>query len=224
MCIRSGGNELLHGANDRVCFSANTTNVTASLPPYDFVTMSRKKRLARNARTLTALIGGWIIAVASPSVAAPETFETDWLVQRYADPMHKAGVVASTGQESEIDDALPPVSVVVRCWSATNEIDVRFMTHDGRSFTSDEVRWQFDRGANRSARWRLSPRGNAMVVTDATRRDLLQGMRNGKELVLFLPLNQEQRYRFSLAGSSRSIGEIQTLCPQSGTPRRTATH
>lgn len=163
--------------------------------------------------------------MAGASVAAPETSETDWLVQRYSDPMHKAGVVASTSQDSEIEDTgFPTVSVVVRCWSATNELDVRFVTRDSGSFTSDEVRWQFDKGANRSARWRMSPRGNAMVVTDPTRRELLQGMRTGKELNLFLPLNEEHRYRFSLAGSSHSIGEVQTLCQPSDTSRRTATN
>jgi len=160
------------------------------------------------------MVGSLMSAALASSPVPPES-STNWLVQRYSDPMHKAGFVASTSQVSDAEDnRSEQITVIVRCWSATREIDVRFMTDDDRRFTSDEVRWQFDKGALRTAQWRTSPRGNAMVVPEPTRRDLLRGMRNGRTLVVYLQLNEDHRYRIELAGASASIGEVETDCRQ----------
>jgi hypothetical protein len=178
-----------------------------------FVTFAREKTPPRNMRTAIALVAGSVMTAAFASSPAPEVPQTNWLVQRYADPMHKAGTVASTGQDSDTaDNGLPKIAVVVRCWSATHEMDVRFLTNDDRQFTSDAVRWQFDKGALKTAHWRMSPRGNAIVVPEPLIHDLLRGMSNGKELVLYLLLNEDHRYRISLAGSAASIGEVEAGC------------
>jgi hypothetical protein len=167
----------------------------------------------RNGRTLTILMAGSLITAAFASSSVPQVPRTNWQVQRYADPMHKAGTVALTSQDSAAEENdFPKITLVVRCWSATQEIDVRFMTDDDRQFTSDEVKWRFDRGVLRSARWRTSPRGNAIVVPEPMRRDLLRGIRNGRELVLQVQLNADRQYRISLAGSAASIGEVESGC------------
>ncbi len=167
----------------------------------------------RNTPTLIALMAGAVITTAFAHGSDTQVLHTNWQVQRYTDPMHKAGVVASTSQSSAVEDNdFPKITVVVRCWSATQEIDVRFMTDDDRRFTSDDVKWQVDRNAPRSARWRTSPRGNAIVVPERMRRDMLRGMRKGKELILQVQLSEDRRYRISLAGSSVSIGEVESGC------------
>ena len=104
------------------------------------------------------------------------------------------------------------VTVMVRCWSATGELDVRFALDDDQVPSSEDVRWKFDKGPMKSARWRLNPRGDAMVVPQALANEIVRDMRNGKTLELLLPANRERSYHVSLAGSSRAIGEMQKLC------------
>ncbi len=148
-------------------------------------------------------------------IAAPVTGSDlpplDWQFEKYADPMHKAGIVAAASQVSKVDDG-GVVTTLIRCWSATGNYDVRFVVENGQSLSSEDTRWQFDRGPIRSGRWRVSPRGNALVVPDSSINEMIKGIRSGNNLVLMLPSDGEHRYRISLLGSSRAIGEMQNLC------------
>lgn len=135
----------------------------------------------------------------------------DWQFERYADPMHKAGVVVAASQTSEVDGG-GVITALVRCWSATGDYDVRFVLENGQSLSSQDARWQFDKGPIRSGRWRMSPRRNALVVPDSSINEMIKGIRSGNDLVLMLPSDGEHRYHISLLGSSRAIGEMQSLC------------
>jgi hypothetical protein len=127
--------------------------------------------------------------------------------------MHKDAEVAATEQDSLVDEASDySLKLVIRCWTATRELDIRFVNDDGPPFTSDEVRWQINGGPIRATRWRTSPNGNAVVVTEPTKRDVMKDLRNGKELTLYLSSNEERRYRMPLMGSTRAIGDVQKLC------------
>jgi hypothetical protein len=162
------------------------------------------RALARNAACL--LFFGVALTSATSLAATLE-----WQFERYADPMHKSGIVAVASQASDPDGS-DIVIATVRCWSATADLDVRFILKSGRSFGNESVRWQFDKGPIRTARWRLSPRGDAVVVPEASANEIVRGMRNGKDFVLLVASDAEHRYHIPLAGSSRAIGEMQEIC------------
>lgn len=168
--------------------------------------------IVRFRRLVASLFGGGIVVISGVSFAAvSELPPLDWRFEQYADPMHKAGVVGAASQTSEPVGG-DVVTATVRCWSATGEIDVRFALENGQLLSSEEVRWKFDNGPMKSARWRLNPRGNAMVVPQSSANEIVRGMRNGKSLELLLLVDGERSYHISLVGSSRAIGEIQKLC------------
>jgi hypothetical protein len=140
--------------------------------------------------------------------AADATPGAGWRSETYPDPMHKGGAIVAAEQSTKPEDGVS-VTTIVRCWSATAEVDVRFVLNNGQ-WATGEVRWQFDRGALRTARWRLSPDANALVVPVSMQKDILRGLRTAKELSL--SLNQERSFRVSLVGSSQSIDAVQKLC------------
>jgi len=152
-----------------------------------------------------------IAGCAMSLAATTELPPLEWQLERYSDPLHRAGVVAAASGTSEADGS-DIITAIVRCWSATGEVDVRFALDRDRTFSADDVRWQFDHGPTRTARWRMSPQGNAMVVPESSKDEIVRGMRDAKELTLVLLSDGEHRYRISLFGSSRAIGEIQKLC------------
>ncbi len=166
--------------------------------------------LSRNAAVWLCYVG--IAAGSATSNAATDDLPPlEWRFDQYADPMHKSGIVAAASQTSDPNGS-DIVTATIRCWSATGDVDVRFVLEDGRVLSSDDVRWQFDNGPLRTSHWRMSPRGNAIVVPEPSTSELVRGMRNAKEFVLLLSSGGEHRYRISLFGSSRAIGEIQKLC------------
>lgn len=141
-------------------------------------------------------------------VAAEDAPGAGWRSETYPDPMHKGGAIVAAEQVSTSDGV--SVEAIVRCWSATAEVDVRFVLSDGQ-WPTGEVQWQFDRGAPQSARWRLSPDAKALVVPEAMQKEIVRGLRAGKDLSL--SLNQERSLRISLVGSSQAINAVQKLCP-----------
>ena len=167
------------------------------------------RALSRN--TACLFYFGIVVISAESLAGTPDLPPLEWQVEQYADPMHKSGIVAVASQASDPDGS-DIVTATVRCWSATGDLDVRFILESGRSFSSESVRWQFDKGPIRTARWRVSPRGNALVVPEASANEIVQGMRNGKAFVLLPGSDAETRYRISLAGSSRAIVEMQQIC------------
>lgn len=164
-------------------------------------------------RTAARFLCGAFVLISGVSIAAvSELPPLDWRFEQYADPMHKAGVVGAASQTSDPDGS-DVVTVMIRCWSATGDIDLRFTLENGQSLSSEEVRWKFDNAPEKSARWRLSPRGDSMVVPQSSASAIVRDMRNGKNLELMLVRGDGERtYHISLAGSSRAIGEIQKLC------------
>jgi hypothetical protein len=157
------------------------------------------------------LLGSLLISGASHA-AVSELPPLEWRFEQYADPMHKGGAVGAASQTSE-SDGNDVVTVMVRCWSATGELDIRFSLGNDQVLSSEDVRWRFDKGAVKSARWRLNPRGNAMVVPQASTDEIVRDLRNGKNLeMLLLRPDGERSYHLALTGSSRAIGEMQRLC------------
>ena len=181
---------------------------------FDRITSVLGARLVGGSSRTTPLIGvlcGAPMAVSIAVLAAGSNLPPiDWQFEKYPDPMHKAGIVVAASQTSEVDGG-GIVTALVRCWSATGDYDVRFVL-DGQPLISPDARWQFDKGTIRSGRWRVSPRGNALVVPDSSINEMIKGIRSGNDLVLMLPSDSSHRYHIPLLGSSRAIGEMQNLC------------
>src|SRR4051794_6066487 len=116
----------------------------------------RLRTTIRSRRTCGAFV---MLVLATSAVAA----ESTWRLERYADPMHRGGVIVAAEQQSARHDGAS-VTAIVRCWSASSEVDVRFVLSDGQVFGSDEVGWRFDKQAGRTGRWRRSPDASALVV------------------------------------------------------------
>jgi hypothetical protein len=160
--------------------------------------------------TLRKLVSSCVFGLVglATSAVADELPRSVWQTEIYADPMHKGGVIAAAEQISTPVDGVT-VKAIVRCWSATLEGDVRFVLSSGEWLGGD-AHWQFDRMRPRTDRWRRNPDGDAIVVPEALRADILRGLLAAK--VLTLSLDGGSAFQIPLAGSSQAIGKAQEQC------------
>jgi hypothetical protein len=143
---------------------------------------------------------------AEESTVADQT-RAGWSFERYADPIRRGGSVVAA-QASSTDERM---SAIVRCWSATGELDRRLVLRDGRQFETTDVTWQLDRRRPESAHWLRSQTGNAVVAPESIKTSLLAGMRTGSAMVI--SMDGDSTFTFSLRGSAQAIGGVTKVCP-----------
>jgi hypothetical protein len=157
-------------------------------------------------------VGGCAVLGLAASAGAQELpVPNTWQLERYPDPMHKGGVIAAAAQSSAAEGGAN-VTALVRCWSATQDLDVRFVLNNDESVTSDEVRWRFDKGPAQNARWRLSPDRNALVVPEPGEREIVRGIRAANQLTLSIASEGELTFHILLGGSSQAIAGVLQDC------------
>jgi hypothetical protein len=158
-------------------------------------------------RSLCFLFGimlGWNHQASAEVVNAADAER--WQFERYTDPMHRGGAILAA-RAASTDKQL---TVLIRCWSASGELDLRFLRGDARPFASTEITWQFDRARPQTGRWLLSQAGTAIVVPETLKAALLESMRKGNKMVFSLP--GDGAFTFSLRGSAQAIGAVTTVC------------
>ncbi len=129
-----------------------------------------------------------------------------WQYERYADPMHKGGAIVAAQQNAS------GLTAIVRCWSATEDLDIRFALSNGSMFAEDDVSWRFDAGPIRKGHWRRSPDGTALVAPETSEPELIRGMRAAKQMTLTAYSTERTAFVISLAGSAQPLADVQRAC------------
>jgi hypothetical protein len=153
------------------------------------------------------VVFGLATSADAQELSAPNT----WQLDRYPDPMHKGGVISAAVQSSAAEGGAS-MTALVRCWSATQDLDVRFVLSKDQPITSDEVRWHFDSGPDKGARWRRSPDRNALVVPEPLEKEIVRSIRTAKQLTLAIVTDRELTFHITLVGAARPIAVVLADC------------
>jgi hypothetical protein len=144
--------------------------------------------------------------------ATGDESEPPWEFERYADPMHPGAYIAAATQTSA-PNGDRTVAILVRCWNATNEIDVRLtMSAVKPQDYSEEVVWQFDNKPRQTGRWRAAPSGLALVVPDSMKDAFLRQLRESRRVAIAPGPNSDLSFSVALRGSSQAIGNVLQTC------------
>jgi hypothetical protein len=141
--------------------------------------------------------------------ASSDQQTSGWRFEAYSDPLHRGGSIAKASQVSTRTGSGGTLTVLVRCWSATRELDLRFTT-TGQPIESERVSWQFDNQVSRTGDWRISQNRFAVVVPERMRADFLRELRAYRRLTLVL--DPDQTFNVPLGGSSEAIAKVQRVC------------
>jgi len=170
------------------------------------------RRSGRSAALVLLLISG---AFASGAQETPNSGR--WQFTRTADPI-EGGSIAMASVAAEGADAL------VRCWTKTRELDLRFLLAPGSGrAASEKVTIGFDKRRYGVRNWRLSPSGLALVVPPSQRRQLLNRLQEARTMRLFVQTSalasadsddaaEGMQLDIPLAGSSRAIAGVLKAC------------
>ncbi len=136
-----------------------------------------------------------------------------WVGQLIPDPTHRGGSISEARTTMSLHGGAS-LDAWVRCWTATDLLDTRFILRDYPSALSGAVSWQFDRSAVQAGTWRVTWSGDAVVVPNAIQEQFLQDMRERRTLRLKLKdVGQEQiDIVLSLTGSNRPLARVTRSC------------
>ena len=146
------------------------------------------------------------IAVVQAPMAAVSS-DGRWALTRSADPLNSGRIVMASFTGGEVD-------ALVRCWSRTGELDLRFMLAPGNGrAVSNNVKLGFDSHSAFERSWRLSPSGLALVVPGKQRESVLRGLQRSNHLSITVTTEEsEVTHGIPLNGSARAIRTVLGAC------------
>jgi hypothetical protein len=133
--------------------------------------------------------------------------EVAWSVLEERNPL-SGGVLGVA--EVELDT----MKIMVRCESSQNWVEVRLFADRNLDAYSQQVTWQFDRAANRSAFWNRSPNGRSLIAPMNLRNEFIRGLRQHRMLNLTLQKDTGdiEQFTMPLNGSSAAIATAMRSC------------
>ncbi len=147
-----------------------------------------------------------LIAIAHLSASAFSA-EAVWSVTEERNPLD--GGILGVAQV-EVDE----LRIMVRCESAQKWIEARlFSDHDLEAY-SQQLTWQFDGTAIRSASWGRSPNGRSLIAPLQVQSEFIRGLRAHRTLELSLQhrAGHMEHVSIPLNGSSAAIGRAVSSC------------
>ncbi len=175
---------------------------------------SGRLRHARSDRVVHAAILT-VCLVLGPN-AFVEADSSAWIAHVIPDPTHRGGSISNARTTLKLHGGAS-LDAWVRCWTATDLIDTRFILRDYPKPLSGAVSWQFDRLPVQVGSWRVSWSGDSVVVPNALQKQFLQLMRARRTLRLKLDDTGHEQIDvvLSLAGSSRPLERVTDACERS---------
>ncbi len=106
------------------------------------------------------------------------------------------------------------MKLMVRCESSQKWVEVRLFSDRDLDAYSQQLTWQFDRTANRSASWSRSPNGRSLVAPMKLQAEFIRRLRAHRVLHLSLEndTGNTEQFAIPLTGSSAAIAKAVRNC------------
>lgn len=149
-----------------------------------------------------------LMLLLASAVVSADASERTWTFQKNRDPLGSGFVAVAKSAAGSLQP-------LVRCWTETALLDVRFALGAAEPVpVTDRVLIAFDRQKASAAEWSRNATGLALVVPEPLQRTLLSQLRQANEMRLTLAVaNGEQRtHVLALDGSARAIDQALASC------------